>query len=327
MTSRLALVVVLAAGLLSASPTVEAQPSEKVWRVGVLATGTPANTSVRFEVFRQALCDLGYVEGRNLTIETRWSDGTAERLSDDAAKLVAQQVDVIMGASPGALAARKATRTIPLVFMTAADPVGSGLVASIARPGGNVTGISLLAPEIVARQVQLLKEAVPKTSRVVVLSNPANTYDASLVKEVEAAARSMGIRTRVLGVSGANGLDRALSAAAKERPDALFVQFDPVMFAQRARIAEFANKHRLPMMVPHREYAEAGGLMAYGADLHDNWRRAATYVDKILKGARPADLPVEQPTKFELVLNLKTASALGLAIPPLLRQRADTTIE
>jgi len=244
------------------------------------------------------------------------------------AKLVGLKVDVIVATStPAALAAREATRTIPIVFVTAADPVGSGLVASIARPGGNVTGVSLLAPEIVARQLQLLKEAVPRTSQVVVLSNPTNRYDASLLKEVEATARSMAIRTRVMGVARPDALEGVFSAVAKDRPDALFVLFDPMMFNHRARIAEFAIKNHLPLMAPHREYAEAGGLMAYGVDLRDNYRRAAGYVDKILKGARPADLPVEQPTKFELMINLKSASALGLTIPGLLRQRADAVIE
>jgi putative ABC transport system substrate-binding protein len=289
-------------------------------RIGILSIGTPDGTSPRSEAFRQALRDLGYVDGRNIAIETRWA--TAERLSEHAAGLVDQKVDVIVATStPTALAVRKASGTIPIVFVTAADPVGSGLVASIARPGGNATGVSLLAPEIVARQVQLLKEAVPRAGRVTVLSNPTNKYDASLLKEVESAARSMAIRTRVLRVSGPDALDGVLSAVAKERPDALFVLFDPMMFTQRARIADFTSRHRLPLMTPHREYAEAGGLMAYGVDLRDNYRRAASYVDKILKGAKPADLPVEQPTKFELVINLRTASALGLTIPLLLHER------
>ncbi len=210
--------------------------------------------------------------------------------------------------------------------MTAADPVGSGLVASIARPGGNVTGLSLLAPEIVARQLQLLKETVPRISRVAVLTNPANAYTAVLVKETEAAARSHGVTIQLLEVRGADALDRAFSAIADERPGALFVLFDPVLFGQRTRIAEFASKHRLPAMYPHREYVEAGGLMAYGGDLRDNFRRAASLVDKILKGAKPADLPVEQPTKFELVVNLKTARALGLTIPQSVLLRADEVI-
>jgi len=250
-----------------------------------------------------------------------------ERLPALAAELVRLKVDVIVAAStPDALAAKNATQTIPIVFATSGSPVGA-LVASIAHPGGNVTGLSLVGPELVARQLQLLKEAVPKASRVAVLANPDNTYTAVMMKEVEAAARSLGVRIRLLSLRGGDAPDTAFSALTRERPDALLVLFDPLLTRQRVRIAELANKHRLPSMYPHREYAEAGGLMAYGASLLDLYRRAATYVDKILKGARPADLPVEQPTKFELVVNLKTARSLGLTIPPPLLLRADESIE
>jgi putative ABC transport system substrate-binding protein len=318
----------LAVGLLVLLAPGEARPSDAVARIGLVAIGTPEDTSPRFEAFRQALRDLGYQEGRNVTIESRWAEGHAQRFRDAVAKLVASKVDVIVATStPAALAALDVTRAVPIVFVTAADPVGSGLVASIARPGGNVTGISLLAPEMVARQVQLLKEAVPKASRVVVLSNPTNPYDATMVREVEAAARSLAMRTRVLSVSAPKDVDPALSAVVSQRPDALFVLFDPMMFSQRTRIAEFATRHRVPLMAPHREYVEAGGLMAYGVDLRENYQRAAVYVDKILKGAKPAELPVEQPTKFELVINLKTAAAIGLTIPGTLRQRADDVLE
>jgi putative ABC transport system substrate-binding protein len=315
-------------GLLTAPLATEAQPPSKVPRIGFLATNSPAEYPDLLEAFRQGLRDLGYVEGQNIAIEYRWAEGRVERFSDFAVELVGLKVDVIVAtSSPLALAAKNATRTISIVFATAADPVGSGLVASIARPGGNVTGFSLLAPEIVARQLQLLKEAVPTASRVAVLSNPANSYTALLVKETGAAARSLGVRVQLLGVRGATALDSAFSAITKERPGALFVLFDPVLLGHRTRIAEFANKNRLPAMYPHREYVEAGGLIAYGVDLRDNFRRAATYVGKILKGAKPGDLPVEQPTKFELVINLKTAKALGLTIPPSLLQRADQVIE
>ncbi len=307
--------------VLSAAP---ARPSDTMARIGFFAIGTPDDTSPRFEAFREELRKLGYQEGRNVTIESRWAEGRPERFRDIVERLVASNVDVIVATStPAALAALDVTRTVPIVFVTAADPVGSKLVASIPRPGGNATGVSLLAPEMVARQVQLLKEAVPKLSRVAVLSNPTNRYDAAMVREAESAARSMAIRTRVLRVSAPEDVDPVLSAVAKQRPDALFILFDPMMFSHRARIAEFASKHRLPLMAPHREYAEAGGLMAYGVDLRDNYRRAAVYVDKILRGAKPATLPVEQPTTFELVINLKTASAMGLVIPSLLRQRAE----
>ena len=320
--------VVGAAALLAAPLTAEAQQAGRVYRIGFLGTGAPAETEPRLEAFRQGLRDLGYVEGRDIAIEYRWAAGKVERLPAFAVEFVGLNVDVIVAtSSPAALAAKNATRTMPIVFVTAADPVDSGLVAGIARPGGNVTGLSLLGPEIVARQLQLLKEVVPKASRMAVLSNPANSYTALLVTETEAAARSLGVRLQVLGVRGPDALDSAFSAVTKERPGALFVLFDPLLVGQRTRITEFANKNRLPAMYPHREYAETGGLMAYGVDLRDNFRRAATYVDRILKGAKPGDLPVEQPTKFELVINLKTAKALRLTIPPSLLLRADQVIE
>jgi putative ABC transport system substrate-binding protein len=298
-----------------------------ITRIGLVATEPPTRTTPRYEAFRQGLRDLGYVEGRNLAIEYRQADGRLERVADLVGELASLKVDVIVApTTPVALAVKAATPSIPIVFVTAADPVSSGLVASLARPGGNVTGLSLLAPELVARQLQLLKEAVPRVSRVAVLSNPDATYTGVMLKEIEAAARSLGVRLQPLAARGSDSLDGALSGVAKDRPGALFVLFDPTLFAHRARIAEFANKHRLPAMYPHREYVESGGLMAYGVDLHDNYRRAAAYVDRILKGVKPADLPVEQPTKFELVVNLKTAKALGLTIPPAILARADEAI-
>ena len=306
----------------------QAQVASKAPRIGFLATNAPAAYPELVEAFRRGLRDLGYVEGQNIGIEYRWAEGRVERFADFAAELVGLKVDVIVAtSSPLALAARNATKTIPIVFVTAADPLGQGLVAAIARPGGNVTGFSLLAPEIVARQLQILKEAVPTASRVAVLSNPANSYTALLIKETEAAARSLRIRVQPLAVRGTADLDGAFSVISKERPRALFVLFDPVLLGHRTRITEFANKNRLPAMYPHKEYAEAGGLIAYGVDLRDNFRRAATSVDKILKGAKAGDLPVEQPTKFDLVINVKTAKALGLTIPPSLLQRADQVIE
>jgi len=326
--NRRAFLAVLGGGLLAAPLAAEAQSPSKVPRIGFLATNSPAEYQDLREAFRQGLGDLGYVVGQSIAIEHRWAEGRAERFSDLAVELVGLKVDVIVAtSSPLALAARSATSTIPIVFVTAADPVGQGIVAGIARPGGNVTGFSLLAPEIVARQLQILKEAVPTVSRVAVLSNPANSYTARLVKETEVAARSLRVRVYPLALRGAAALDGAFSTIIKERLGALFVLFDPVLLGHRARITEFANKNRLPAMYPHKEYAEAGGLIAYGADLRDNFRRAATYVDKILKGTKPGDLPVEQPTKFELVINLKTAKALGLTIPPSLLQRADQVIE
>jgi putative ABC transport system substrate-binding protein len=329
---RLAFVRALALAGFSVSLAVpclgRAQSPSTVPRIGLLGTDLPTRNAPRYEAFRQGLGDLGYVEGRNIAIEYRQAEGAPERLNDLAVELVGQKVDVIVApTTPMALAAKAATGTIPIVFVTAADPVSSGLVASLARPGGNVTGLSLLGPELVARQLQLLKEAVPKASRVAVLSNPDAIYTALMLKETEVAARSLGVRVQLLGVRGADALDRAFSAIRNERPDALFVLFDPILFNHRARIADFANKHRLPAMYPHREYAESGGLMAYGVDLRDNFRRAAAYVDRILKGVKPADLPVEQPTKFELIVNLKTAKALGLTSPSFVLARVNEIIE
>jgi putative ABC transport system substrate-binding protein len=317
----------LTLGLLSAPLAGETQQPSRTLRIGVISTGTPATSRPNVDAFREGLRELGLVEGRTVAIEYRWAEGRAERFPALAVELVGLKVDVILASStPVALAAKNATTTIPIVFATAADPVGS-LVTSLARPGGNVTGLSLLAPEITARQLQLLKEGVPRASRVAVLSNPANSYTPRMVTETEAAARSLGLRVHVLGARGADELEGAFAAITKERPDAFFTLADPVLFAHRARIAEFANRNRLPAMYPHREYGEAGGLMAYGADLRENFRRAAAFVDKILKGAKPADLPVEQPTKFELVINLQTAKALGLTIPPAVLARADDVIQ
>jgi putative ABC transport system substrate-binding protein len=316
---------VIAAPFVAQAP---AQQPRKVHQIGFLGTDSLAGTANRLEAFRQGLRDLGYVEGRNIAIEYRWADGNVERFPEFAAELVALKVEVIVATStPGALAARNATRTTPIVFATAADPVGSGLVASVARPGGNVTGLSLLAPEITARQLQLLKEAVPKAIRVAVISNQANAYTALLVKETEAAARLLAVRLQLLSVRGAGALDGAFSAASRERSDALLLLPDPAFVFHRTRIVEFARESRLPAMYPHREYADAGGLMAYGTDLRDNFRRTAIYVDKILKGAKVADLPVEQPTKFELVLNLRTAKALSLTIPKSMVLRADEVLQ
>ncbi len=267
--------------LLAAPPAAHAEQQSRIPRIAFLGTDSPAGSARYIEAFRQGLCDLGHMEGRNIAIEYRWAEGMVERLPGLAVELVGLKVDVIVASStPAALAAKAATRTIPIVFVVAGDPVGSGLVAGIAGPGGNITGLSLLAPELVARQLQLLKEAVPKATRVAALSNPANPTTATMVKETEAAARSLKVRVKFQGVRESQVLESALSAVAKERPHALFVLFDPMLFAHRTRVAEFANKNRLPAMYPHTEYVEIGGLMAYGPDLRDNARRAAAYVDK-----------------------------------------------
>jgi ABC-type uncharacterized transport system substrate-binding protein len=275
------------------------------------------------------LRDLGYVESQNVVIVGRYSEGRNERLPALAADLVRLKVDVILAGAgtPGASAAQRATSTIPIVMTIPGDPVGSGLVASLARPGRNVTGLSTVAPDLVAKQMQLLKEVVPTMSRVAVLSNPTNPSHATSLKEAEVAARSLRVQLQSLRARAAGELDSVFVAAAKESANALIVIGDGIFFGQRARIAELTAKSHLPSIFMEREHASAGGLMAYGPDFLDNMRRAAYYVDKILKGAKPGDLPIEQPVKFQLVINLKTARALGLTIPPSLLQRADQVIE
>jgi putative ABC transport system substrate-binding protein len=274
------------------------------------------------------LRELGYVEGRNIVIDGRYSEGRTDRLPALAAELARLQVDLIVASAgtPAAMAARRATSTIPIVMTIAGDPVGAELVGSLARPGGNVTGLSIVAPELIGKQMQLLKEAVPTLSRVAVLSNPANTVHASALKEAEVAAPTLQLQLHILGARAPSELAGAISAATKAAAGALIVVGDGMFFGQQGRIAELSIKSRLPTMFLEREHAVAGGLLAYGPSLQDNFRRAATYVDRILKGARPADLSVEQPTKFELVVNLRTARVLGLTIPPGLLGRADEII-
>ena len=319
------LIVPLALGILLVPLAAEAQQPSKVFRIGVLATARAPLS----EAFLQGLRELGYVEGQNIIIEWRFSEGRAEQLPVLAAELVRLKVDLIVASgTPAALPAKNATRTIPIVMLAVGDPVGSGLIASLARPGGNITGLTLLAGmEIVGKHLELLKEAVPKISRVAVLLNPANQSHVLRLREVEVAGRSLGVQLQVLEARGPEEFDGAFAAMTRERAGALFVFADPVFLRDRTRLADLAAKRRLPAVYELKEHAEAGGLMAYGASLPHMWRRAATYVDKILKGAKPADLPVEQPTKLELVINLKTAKALGLTIPPSILVRADQLIE
>jgi putative ABC transport system substrate-binding protein len=327
-TTRSTFLGTLAGGLLAAPFTAEAQPAGKVSRIGYLSASSSTSNPRILEAFRQGLRDLGWVESQNLVIEYRWAEGRFDRLADLAAELVRLKVDLIVAApAPPALAAKKATGTIPIAFMGAGDPVGQGLVASLARPGGNVTGLSYgVGSTILAKDLELLKEAVPKVRRVAVLFNPASPT-ASITSEVKDAARSLGLQLQLVEARGPGEFDGAFAAMARERVGALFVVQDPAFIPQRARLADLAAKNRLPTILTQGEDAEAGGLMSYGPKLSDLWRRAATYVDKILKGAKPADLPVEQPTKFELVINLKTAKALGLTISPSLLQRADEMIQ
>ncbi len=328
MTTRREFMCTLA-GLLTAPLAADAQQAVKVARIGYLAGSLAAFPQLR-EAFIQGLRDLGYVEGRNLVIEYRSPEGKPERLPALAAELVALKVDVIVAAgTPQPLAAKQATRTIPIVFAGASDPVASGLVTSLARPGGNVTGLSLLLPELVGKTLEQLKQAIPGVNRVAVLWQPGlgERTEKDLLKGAEAAGRALGVRLQFVEARGPADFDRAFSDMTKARSDALTVLGSNMFLIERRRLVALAAKNRLPAVYPLREWVDVGGLMAYGANLADLFRRAATYVDKILKGAKPADLPVEQPTKFELVINLKTAKALGLTIPPSLLQRADEVIQ
>jgi putative ABC transport system substrate-binding protein len=312
--------------LLAAPLAAGAQQAAKIARIGYLSPNLAANPHLH-EAFRQGLRDLGYVEGRNLVIEYRDAEGKRERLPALAAELVALRVDVIWaGNTIGALAAKQATSTLPIVFL-AGDPVGNGLVTSLARPGGNVTGLaSTDNPDIVGKRLEQLKRAVPGVNRVAVLWQPGGT-NKDLVQGTEVAARALGMSLQVVEARGPENFDIAFSDMTRARADALTVLPSTMFIAERQRLVGLAAKNRLPAVYQSREFVDAGGLMAYGPNFADIYRRAATYVDKILKGAKPADLPVEQPTKFELVINLKTARALGLTMPPSLLGRADEVIQ
>jgi ABC-type uncharacterized transport system substrate-binding protein len=318
----------VAGGLVIAQPVAEAQPAAKVYRIGFLG-GTPPSAEPRlWEGFFQGLRELGYVEGQNIVIEGRYYGDRIERLPALAAELVRLKVDVIVaGASPAPEAAQRATSTIPIVMAYHSDPVGSGLVASLGRPGGNITGMSVLSRELVGKQLQLLKETIPGISRLAVLANPTVPTNVFQLKEAEAAARSMNVRLQVLQVQVADDFAAAFSAMTKDRAGGLIVLGGSMFVAERKRIVELAAQSRLPSMYPLKQFAEAGGLMTYGADNRESFRQAATYVDKILKGAKPGDLPIEQATKFQLIINLKTAKALGLTIPQPVLARADEVIE
>ena len=327
---RLVLAVLLTIGLL-APRAVGAQQPANVPRIGWLsiASRTP-EVSHLLDAFVQGLRDLGYVEGQSIAIEYRFAEGRPERLPGYAAELVGLKMDIIVTPNPaGTQAAKQATRTIPIVMLTVADPVASGLIASLARPGGNITGLSATAgPEIVGKRLELLRQAVAKASRVAVLRNPTNPDAAQMSKEMEGAARTLGVHLQVVDVRVPNDLDSAFAAMTRDRADALLLLGDTMFNLHRARIASLAAKSRLPTVSGSREtVAETGFLMSYGPSQPDLFRRAATYVDKILKGAKPADLPVERPTKFELVINLKTAKALGLTIPASVLARADELIQ
>jgi putative ABC transport system substrate-binding protein len=316
----------VAAATVLAPRTASAQTPATARRVGLLMATTPTAAAHIVVAFAEGLRELGHVEGKTVRFEYRWAEGHGERFAEMAADLVRQPVDVLVASSQAAaLAAQRATRTIPIVMVNASDPVETGLVASLARPGGNVTGLSQqLTREIRAKQLQLLKEALPKLARVAVLHSAATTVG---LREYEAAGQTLAIRVQVVEIRNRDDLEPAFAAMARERIEALLVPADPFLFTERQRVAALAREHRLPSMYSTREHAEAGGLMSYSARLTEQFRRAASYVDKILRGASPATLPVEAPSQYELVLNLMTAKALGLTIPPSLLQRADQVIE
>jgi putative ABC transport system substrate-binding protein len=324
----LATAVVLLLLAVSLAPAT-AQPLEKVPRVGFLGPRTRTNDAGFVDAFLQGLRDLGWVEGKTIVIEYRWAEGRSDRLPDLAAELVRLKVDVILaGNTSAAVAAKNATGTIPIVMATAGDPVGLGLVASLPRPSGNVTGLSFsVGTEIAGKWLELLKETVPKVRRVAVLSNPTNPSHALAIETVTVAARAVGVQLQLLEARGPDQFDNAFAAMARERAEALLVVLDPFFSFHRSRLSALAAKSRIPAMYGSREHPEAGGLVSYGANFRHNFHRSATYVDKILKGAKPADLPIEQPVRFELVINLKTAKLLGLTIPPSLLLRADQVIE
>ena len=302
------------------------QQLERVRRVGYLTPAHPIPQLIAG--LTEALRQLGWIEGQNILLEFKYAENDADRLARMAAELVQLNVDVIVaGGTLGPLAAKQATATIPIVMTSSGDPLGTGLIASLARPGGNVTGMSLMAPDLGGKRLEILKEILPTLSRVAVLWNAANPYPALVLRETEGAARKLGIEVRSVEVRGHNDFDDALQSAARQAPGALIIVEDPLTTNARQQIAGFAAKNRLPTISGLREFVEAGALFAYGAQLVDLVRRAAGYVDKILKGAKPADLPVMQPTTFELVINLKTAKALGIEIPPTLLARADELIE
>jgi len=313
--------------LLGAPLASDAQSPAKLARIGVLTLGFGLSTSP-IETFRQGLREHGYVEGENMALEFRFAEGRADRLPSLAAELVRLDVNVIVTESNvAALAAKHATRTIPIVMAVAGDPVKAGVVNSLARPGANITGLTLIHPELSGKRLELLSQAIPRLSLVAVIWNPTNPAAAGFLRETELAARSLGLRVQGIEVRSPAELDGAFKAVTGARPGALITLGDGMLWSVRTRIVEFATKNRLPGVFPERDFPEAGGLMSYGPSLAANFRRAAALVDKILKGANPADVPIEQPTKLELVINLKTAKALGLTISPLLLLRADQVIE
>jgi len=318
----------LATVLLSTVSFAQAQQPKKVPRIGFLGNSTAALEANLIGPFREGLRDLGYVDGRNILIEYRWAEGKYERFPTLIAELITLKVELIVTAgTPASLAVKKATTTLPLVMIAVGEPVATGLVTSLARPGGNVTGLTSIAEDLEEKRLELLREVIPKLSHIAVLWNPANRIQVILEKEVQAAAQVLRMKVLSLEVRAPEEFDNAFAAILRERPGALLVLADRLFLHHRARVMDFATKHRLPGVHAYQELVEAGGLMSYGPSYADMHRRAATYVDKILKGAKPADLPVQRPIKFELVINLKAAKQIGVTIPQSVLYRADRVIK
>jgi len=327
-TSRLALVLVFILGILFAPLPADAHAEGKIVRIGRLSPLSAEVDSLYLDPFRKGLIELGWVEGKTFTIESRYAGGRSERLTELASELVRQRMDLILtGSNQGALAAKKATSTIPIVMVTTGDPVADGVVTSLARPGGNITGVTALGQSLNAKRLELIKEAVPGVTRVAILTNPDSPYTPPLLREKNETARRLGLQLPILEARDLGTLEKAFASLVTERAGALLVQTDILFVTQRRRIVELAAKSRVPTVYGDRESVEVGGLMFYGASLPSMYRDAAGYADRILKGAKPADLPVKQPTTLELFINLKTAKALGLTIPPSVIGRADHLIE
>jgi ABC-type uncharacterized transport system substrate-binding protein len=326
MTRKLVASLVLGALLFAPFATADAQQPKKVWQIGFLAAGSAQTAHSRIEAFRQGLRAFGYVEGKDIVIEYRNAAGKVDQVPRNAVELVRLKVDIIVTAGPtDTRAAKEATSTIPIVMTQDPDPVGNGFVASLARPGGNITGLSRIAPELSGKQLELLKEIVPKLSRVAVFGTSTEPGNAQSSREIELAAGALGVKLQYLDILASKDVETAFEAARTGRADAVLILASPIL-TQRKQIADRALTSRIPAIYDRREFVDTGGLMSYGVNISDLDRRAATYVDKILKGAKPADLPVEQPTKFELIINLKAAKQIGLAIPPNVLVRADRVI-
>lgn len=319
--------ILLISAILGTGAVAEAQ-QKKVPRIGALLSGSSSTAGHYVDAFRQGLRDLGYVEGQTITVEYLWAEGRSDRFADFAADLVRAKVDLILvWGTTAVIAAKQATSAIPIVFVAVGDPVGSGVVISLARPGGNVTGLATLGTEIAGKRLELLREIVPRIGRVAVLRNLINPVSASMLKETQIAAQALGVQLQVVEVKDPGEFESAFSAMTKGRADALIVLGDPVFLSYRTRLGDLAAKHRVPAIYWDSQFVEARGLISYGVSITDLFRRAATYVNKILKGTKPTDLPVEQPTKFEFVINLKAAKQIGLTIPPNVLARADRVIK